>query len=40
MMDVMDIFHYGFVQRAMLAGVLIATISALLGLILVLRRFS
>ena len=40
MMDVMDIFHYGFVQRAMLAGVLIATVSALLGLILVLRRFS
>jgi len=39
-MDCTDIFSYGFVQRAMVAGVLIAAISALLGLFLVLRRFS
>jgi len=39
-MDVFDIFHYGFIQRAMIAGVLIASISALLGMFLVLRRFS
>ncbi len=39
-MDFIDIFSYGFVQRAMAAGVLIAAISALLGLFLVLRRFS
>jgi zinc transport system permease protein len=39
-MDLFDIFHYGFVQRAMIAGVLIAAVSALLGLFLVLRRFS
>jgi len=39
-MDFTDIFSYGFVQRAMVAGVLIAAISALLGLFLVLRRFS
>lgn len=39
-MDLFDIFHYGFIQRAMIAGVLIAAISALLGMFLVLRRFS
>lgn len=39
-MDLFDIFHYGFVQRAMIAGVLIAAVSALLGMFLVLRRFS
>lgn len=39
-MDLFDIFHYGFVQRAMIAGVMIAAISALLGMFLVLRRFS
>jgi zinc transport system permease protein len=39
-MDLFDIFHYGFVQRAMIAGVLIAAVAALLGLFLVLRRFS
>ncbi len=39
-MDLLDIFHYGFVQRAMIAGVLIASVSALLGMFLVLRRFS
>jgi len=39
-MDLCDIFHYGFIQRAMIAGVLIAAISALLGMFLVLRRFS
>ena len=39
-MDLFDIFHYGFIARAMIAGVLIAAISALLGMFLVLRRFS
>ena len=39
-MDLFDIFHYEFVQRAMIAGVLIAAVSALLGMFLVLRRFS
>ncbi|HBL53812.1 ABC transporter [Smithella sp. F21] len=40
MTDLMEIFHYGFVQRALLAGILIAVVSALLGLFLVLRRFA
>lgn len=39
-MNLFDIFSYGFVQRAMVAGILIAAVSALLGLFLVLRRFS
>ncbi|MEE9913548.1 MAG: metal ABC transporter permease [Deltaproteobacteria bacterium] len=39
-MDLLDILNYGFVQRAMIAGVLIAAVSALLGMFLVLRRFS
>lgn len=39
-MDLFDIFHYEFVQRAMIAGVLISAVSALLGMFLVLRRFS
>ena len=33
-------FHYPFVQRAMVAGVLIALCSSLLGVPLVLKRFS
>jgi zinc transport system permease protein len=40
LMDLFEIFHYEFVQRAMLAGILIASVSALLGMFLVLRRFS
>lgn len=39
-MDFFEIFHYVFVQRAMMAGALIAAVSALLGMFLVLRRFS
>lgn len=39
-MDLIEILQYSFVQRALLAGVLIAAVSALLGLFLVLRRFS
>ena len=39
-MELSEIFKYGFVQRAILAGVLIAAISSLLGVFLVLRRFS
>ena len=39
-MEASEIFNYGFVQRAIMAGVLIAAISSLLGVFLVLRRFS
>jgi zinc transport system permease protein len=39
-MGLIEIFNYGFVQRALMAGVLIAAISSLLGVFLVLRRFS
>ena len=39
-MEMLDIFNYGFVQRALIAGVLIASVSSLLGIFLVLRRFS
>lgn len=39
-MDLLDIFNYGFVQRALIAGILIASVSSLLGMFLVLRRFS
>jgi len=35
-----DMFSYGFMQRALLAGVFIGAVCALLGLFLVLRRFS
>jgi zinc transport system permease protein len=35
-----EIFKYEFVQRALLAGVLIAAISSVLGVFLVLRRLS
>jgi zinc transport system permease protein len=39
-MELVDILSYGFVQRAMIAGVFISAVSALLGMFLVLRRFS
>ncbi|PKN10695.1 MAG: ABC transporter, partial [Deltaproteobacteria bacterium HGW-Deltaproteobacteria-7] len=39
-MNLLDIVSYGFVQRAMVAGMLIAAVSAMLGMFLVLRRFS
>ena len=39
-MELSEIFNYGFVQRAIIAGVLIAAICSLLGVFLVLRRFS
>ena len=39
-MDLMEVMKYGFVQRAMIAGVFVAAVSALLGIFLVLRRFS
>ena len=39
-MELSTIFNYGFVQRAIMAGILIAAISSLLGVFLVLRRFS
>ncbi len=39
-MELIDILSYGFVQRAMISGVLIAAICSTLGVFLVLRRFS
>jgi len=39
-MDWGNIFHYAFVQRAFVAGMLIAAVSSILGVFLVLRRFS
>lgn len=37
---VLDLFAYGFMQRALIAGVAIAIICSLVGLFLVLRRYS
>jgi len=39
-MEIGDILNYEFIQRAILAGMLIAAISSILGVFLVLRRFS
>ncbi|OGP87412.1 MAG: ABC transporter [Deltaproteobacteria bacterium RBG_19FT_COMBO_43_11] len=39
-MDLGEIFSYTFVQRALLAGMLIAAVSSILGVFLVLRRLS
>ncbi|MDO9081041.1 MAG: metal ABC transporter permease, partial [Desulfuromonadales bacterium] len=39
-MPTFEIFGYGFIQRALIAGTLIGLLCALLGLFLVLRRFS
>ena len=39
-MGLSDILHYEFVQRAIVAGMLIAAVSSILGVFLVLRRFS
>ena len=37
---VLDIFTYGFMQRAIISGITIAVICSLVGLFLVLRRYS
>jgi len=37
---VLDIFTYGFMQRALITGIAIAVICSLVGLFLVLRRYS
>lgn len=39
-MNLMDILAYGFIQRALLAGTLIAVLCSVLGVFLVLRRMS
>jgi len=39
-MTLIDIFQYGFIQRALIAGSLIAVLCAVLGVFLVLRRLS
>ncbi len=39
-MDFADILSYGFIQRALLAGTLIALLSSVLGVFLLLRRLS
>jgi zinc transport system permease protein len=39
-MEITDFFHYGFILRALIAGSFIALVCSLLGVLLVLRRFS
>src|SRR5512136_436131 len=39
-MTLIDMFQYGFIQRALIAGSLIAILCAVLGVFLVLRRLS
>ena len=39
-MGIMEILSYGFIQRALIAGILIAVLCAVLGIFLVLRRLS
>ncbi len=36
----MELFSYGFIRRALLVGILVSLCAALLGVILVLRRYS
>jgi len=39
-MDIVEILSFGFIQRAMITGVLISVLCAVLGVFLVLRRLS
>lgn len=39
-MNILEIFYFSFVQRAMIAGTLIAVLCSVLGVFLVLRRLS
>src|SRR5881397_3261422 len=38
MANLLDVFQYGFMQRALIAGLLVAGISGVLGVFVVLRR--
>jgi zinc transport system permease protein len=40
MINILEIFSYGFIQRALIAGTLIALLCSVLGVFLVLRRLS
>ncbi len=39
-MEILDFFQYGFIQRAVIAGSFVAVTCSVLGVFLVLRRFS
>lgn len=39
-MNIIDILHYGFVLRGLEAGIIIALVAPLIGIFLVLRRYS
>ncbi|MCX7635897.1 MAG: metal ABC transporter permease, partial [Syntrophales bacterium] len=39
-MELFSLLQYGFIQRALIAGVFIAVLCSLLGVFLVLRRLS
>ncbi|HTY46013.1 MAG TPA: metal ABC transporter permease [Patescibacteria group bacterium] len=39
-MQLIEALHYGFIQRALVAGIFVSILCAVLGLFLVLRRFS
>jgi len=39
-MDILDYLHYGFIQRALIAGCFVGLLCSILGVLLVLRRLS
>jgi len=40
MTDILDYLHYGFIQRALIAGCFVGLLCSILGVLLVLRRLS